>query len=65
MDKRSVDDAACDSTKRLEEQVDEILREASSGSGKYTAWAVLMGLLASRERASAAIANSVTSAKIQ
>ena len=28
MDKRSIDDAACDSTKRLEEQVDEILREA-------------------------------------
>ena len=28
MDKRSIDDAAGDSTKRLEEQVDEKLREA-------------------------------------
>ena len=28
MDKRSIDDAACDSTKRLEEQVDEKLRDA-------------------------------------
>ena len=28
MDKRSIDDAACDSTKRLEEQVDAKLREA-------------------------------------
>jgi hypothetical protein len=28
MDKRNIDDAACDSTKRLEEQVDAKLREA-------------------------------------
>ena len=28
MDKASVNDTACDSTKRLEERVDELLREA-------------------------------------